>query len=216
MSRELQEFLTSKGIAGSRTTSNNPQGNGQVERTNGTIWKAITAALKSRGLPIKYWQIVLHDALHSIRSLLCTTTNATPHERLFNYTRRSSTGTSVPSWLCGPGSVLLKRHVRMSKTEPLVDEIELLHANPLYALIKYPNGKVDSVSIRHIAPVDSEPNCVQLSQEINDHIPQCPESTEPTQEYASGPVQEGVGDSSRKPSSALPPQHETSERGSCT
>ena len=119
MSRELCEFLTSKGIARSRTTSYNPQGNGQTERYNGIIWRAITMALKSRDLPTKCWQIVLPDALHSIRSLLSTATNVTPHERLFNFARRSTTGGSLPTWLCMPGPVLLKRHVRHSKAEPL-------------------------------------------------------------------------------------------------
>ena len=52
MSRELQQFLTGKGVATSRTTSYNPSGNGQVERFNGTIWKAISTALKSKNLPV--------------------------------------------------------------------------------------------------------------------------------------------------------------------
>lgn len=108
MSTELREFLMSKGIACSRTTSYNPQGNGQAERFNGTIWKAISMALKSRELPTKLWQVVLPDTLHSIRSLLSAATNATPHERMFNFTRRSSSGQSIPSWLCEPGTVLLK------------------------------------------------------------------------------------------------------------
>ena len=156
MSKELQDFLTSKGIAYSRTTSYNPQGNGQAERFNGTIWKAITAGLKSRGLPTQNWQSVLPDALHSIRSLLNVTTNATPHERLFTYNRRSSTGASVPSWLCQPGPVLLKRQVRASKTDPLVDEVELLQSNPHYVHIRYPDGREDTVSTRHLAPAGSE------------------------------------------------------------
>ena len=46
MSQELKDFLHNKGIATSRTTSYNPAGNGQVERLNGTIWQAITFALK--------------------------------------------------------------------------------------------------------------------------------------------------------------------------
>ena len=88
MSREFLEFLMCKSVASSRTTSYNPQGNGQTESYNGIIWKAITMALKSRNLPPKCWQIVLPDALHSIRSLLSTATNVTPHERLFNFARR--------------------------------------------------------------------------------------------------------------------------------
>ena len=61
MNRELHEFLSNKGISSSRTTSYNPQGNGQVEKYNGIIWKTITAALISRGLPSMYWQVVLPD-----------------------------------------------------------------------------------------------------------------------------------------------------------
>ena len=85
MSSELKNFLLQKGISTSRTTSYNPAGNGQIERLNGTLWKAIILALKTKGLPMSYWQEVLLDALHSIRSLLGTATNATPHERMFSY-----------------------------------------------------------------------------------------------------------------------------------
>ena len=108
MSTEPKEFFHNKNIATSRTTSYNPTGNGQVERCNGIIWKTITLALKTQQLPTKYWQEVLRDALHSIRSLLCTATNSTPRERLFNFQRRSTSGQSIPSWLTTPGPVLLK------------------------------------------------------------------------------------------------------------
>ena len=160
MSRELLEFLMSKGIASSRTTSYNPQGNGQTERYNGIVWKAIIMALKSRNLPPKCWQIVLPDALHSIRSLLSTATNVTPHERLFNFARRSTAGGSVPTWLCAPGPILLKRHVRHSKSEPLVDQVELLQANPQYAHVRYPDGRETTVSLRHLAPTGEVPASV--------------------------------------------------------
>ena len=95
-------------------------------------------ACKSKNLPIKYWQEVLPDVLHSIRSLLCTATNETPHECLFWFARRSTSGSAVPTWLATPGPVLLKRHVRTSKTEPLDDEVELLRANINYAHIQLP------------------------------------------------------------------------------
>jgi len=36
--------------------------------------------LKSRGLDISKWKLVLSDVLHAERSLLCTATNATLHE----------------------------------------------------------------------------------------------------------------------------------------
>ena len=152
MSEELRQFLLSKGIATSRTTPYNPACNGQVEKYNGTVWKAITMALATRWLPVSHWQDVLPDALHSVRSLLCTATNCTPHERFFKYDRRSSCGGSVPTWLSTPGPVLLKRHIRASKTDPLVDEVELLQANPQYAHIRHTDGRESTVSIRHLAP----------------------------------------------------------------
>ena len=55
-----------------------------------------------------------------------------------------------------PGPVFLKRHVRNSKYEPLVDEVDLLEANPDYAHVRFPNGRETTVSIRHLAPVGSE------------------------------------------------------------
>uniref|UniRef100_A0A5S6QZ39 Integrase catalytic domain-containing protein n=1 Tax=Trichuris muris TaxID=70415 RepID=A0A5S6QZ39_TRIMR len=49
MTRDLKEFFTGMGVACSKTTSYNPQGNGQEERRVGVIWKAVTLTLKSRG-----------------------------------------------------------------------------------------------------------------------------------------------------------------------
>ena len=153
MSSELKNVLLQKGISISRTTSYNPAGNGQIERLNGTLWKAIILALKTKGLPTSYWQEVLLDALHSIRSLLCTATNATPHQRMFSYQRKSTSGVSIPSWLTTPAPVLLKRHVRNSKYDPLVDEVNLLEANRQYAHVQFPDGREDTVSIKHLAPL---------------------------------------------------------------
>jgi len=79
-------LLRERDIACSRTSVYNAPGNGQCERYNGIIWTAIKLAIKSRKLDIAQWECVLPDALHSIRSLLCTATNATPHERLFHFT----------------------------------------------------------------------------------------------------------------------------------
>ena len=152
MSTELRQFLTSRGISCSRTTPYNPEGNGQVEKGNHTIWRGILLSLRSKQLPNSHWQEVLPDVLHSIRTLLCTATNCTPHERMFQFQRKSGTGTSLPTWLSILGPVLLRRFVRHSKQEPLVDEVELLEANPQYAFIRYANGKESTVSIKDLAP----------------------------------------------------------------
>ena len=74
MSKELRDYLNSKGIACSRTTPYHPEGNGLVERYNGIVWKTVSLGLKSHNLPVTQWEAVLPDALHAIRSLLCTAT----------------------------------------------------------------------------------------------------------------------------------------------
>lgn len=103
---------------------------------NGTIWRTITLVLKDKGLPLTSWEAVLPDALHSIRSLLCTARNVTPHERLFNYNRKSTTGSTIPSWLSSPVPVYAKQHVRNSKFDLIVEKAELIEANPGYAFVR--------------------------------------------------------------------------------
>ena len=185
MSDELKSFLSSKGIASSRTTPYHPQGNGLVEKSNGTIWKAVTMALKTKSLPQSCWQLVLPDVLHSIRTLLCTSTNQTPHERLFAFPRRSGTGISIPTWLATPGRVLLRRFVRTSKQDPLVDEVELLQANNHYALVKFPGGREGTVSTRDLAPMGHENpteeiNINKLDVQGSEHVPKLKEGCEMT------------------------------------
>jgi len=148
MSAELKQFLYAHGIATSRMTGYNPQGNGQVERYNGVIWKAVTLALKSRGLGPEQWEIALPNALNSIRSLLCTSINATPHERMFTHQRRHTSDQSGPNWLTYPGTVFMKRPVRQSKYEPMVEKVELIDANPEYAHVRLPDGRETTVSVR--------------------------------------------------------------------
>ena len=151
MSHELKQYLLSKNVATSRSTPYNPQCNGQVEKLNDTLWRSITMALQSRGLPQSNWQDVLPDALHSIRSLLCTATNTTPHERLFLFQRKSTSGTSVPTWLTEKDTALLKRNVRVSKQEPLCDEVQILNVNPNYAHIRTADGQEKTVSLSKLS-----------------------------------------------------------------
>ena len=96
-------------------------------------------------------------ALHSIRSLLCTATNETPHERFFAHERRSAKGFTMPSWLLTPGRVLMKKNVRASKYDPLVEEVELLEANHHYAHVRYEDGRETTVSTRQLAPKGESP-----------------------------------------------------------
>lgn len=152
MSNDLKTFLNSRGVATSRTTPYNPQGNGQIERLNGTLWQTISLNLRSRNMPLHQWENILNDSLHCVRSLLCTATNQTPHERMFIHCRKSTNGLSMPTWLMTNGKVLMKRYVRQSKYDPLVQEVDLVDVNPNFAVVRLPNGNEETVSLRHLAP----------------------------------------------------------------
>ena len=150
LSHETQNYLLGKSIATSKTSRYNPRGNGQVEKLNGTLWKAVQVTLHSRKLKPSDWESVLPDALHSIRSLLCTATNETPHERMFSYSRKSTSGKTVPSWV-KPGPVYVRNHTRRSKNDPPVVSATLLHANPSYAHMHLSSGTETTVSLRDIS-----------------------------------------------------------------
>ena len=96
------------------------------------------------------------EALNSIRTLLCTATNQTPHSRFFNFDRRSHHGKSLPEWLCKPGPVLLRKFVRSGKNDDLVRKVDLIEANPMYARIRYRDGRESNVSLRDLARCPNE------------------------------------------------------------
>ena len=48
--------------------------------------------------------------------------------------------------------VLLKRLVRKSKYDPLVDEVDLTDVNTEYAHVRFSDGKESTVSSRHLTP----------------------------------------------------------------
>ena len=152
-SNELHQFLLRNGVAKTRTSPYRPQGNGQCERTNGTILKAVNLALHTFGLDKTKWAKVLDAALGSIRSLFCTTTNSTPHDRFFTFQRSSITGTDLPEFLLQPGETILHRcHVR-AKGDPLVEQVKLVQTiSPHYAQVEYQDGRTDTVSTHHLAP----------------------------------------------------------------
>ena len=159
MSKSMKEFLIGSGIATSRTTPYHPRGNGQCEKFNGTIWRSIKLYLNSHGLPDSHWERVLPIALHSIRSLLCTATNNTPHERMFTHQRRAGTfggAKALPTWLTSPGKVFLRNFERSCKNSPLVKQVDLIEANHHYAHVRMPDGREDTVSTRDLAPYPRE------------------------------------------------------------
>ena len=164
LSEETQNYQLGKSIATSKTSRYNPQCNGQVEKLNGTLWKAVQVTLHAKKLQPSDWEQVLPDALHSIRSLLCTATNETPHERMFNFTRKSTSGKTIPSWV-KPGPIYVRNQPRRSKNDPVVTAATLIHANPQSAHIRLPSGVETTVSLRDVARhPDSE---VELNESSN-------------------------------------------------
>ena len=73
----------------------------------------------------------------------------------FGFHRRSPCGSSLPTWLPAPGNVMLRRFVRNSKNDLLVDEIELTRVNPAYAHIRYPDGRESTVFLKDLSPCPS-------------------------------------------------------------
>ena len=54
-----------------------------------------------------------------------------------------------------PSPVLHRRFVRTSKSDPLVDKVELIDVNPAFACVRYTDGRESSVSLRDFAPCPS-------------------------------------------------------------
>ena len=61
----------------------------------------------------------------------------------------------LPSWLTTSGNVMLRRYVRHTKNDPLVDEVELTDVNPTYAHIRYSDGRESTVSLKDLSPCPS-------------------------------------------------------------
>ena len=70
----------------------------------------------------------------------------------FIFQRRSTTGTSLPSWMTTGSKAFIKRFVRHSKSDPLVDEVKIIHVNRNYAQVRCPNGREMTVSLRNLVP----------------------------------------------------------------
>ena len=66
----------------------------------------------------------------------------------------------------------MKRNVRRSKYEPVVDEIELIEANPHYAHVRFPDGRETTVSTKQLAPAGTEPE--RISYDAVDLLPNEP------------------------------------------
>ena len=76
-------------------------------------------------------------------------------------------GRSLPNWLLQPGPVLLRRFVR-TKNQPLVDVVELVEANPNFAIVKFSDGRESTVSVTDLAP---SPTREVEANEIDPYVP---------------------------------------------
>ena len=108
-----------------------------------------------------------------------------------------------------PGPVFVKRHARKSKHDPLVDEAELIEANPEYAYVRLKSGHETTVSLCELAPCRSNqtvsnhdndvhlakhprssvPEVVQPSNDNNVHLTKQPQSSVPEVVQPSNKVQ---------------------------
>ncbi|KRX21482.1 hypothetical protein T07_1365 [Trichinella nelsoni] len=119
------------------------------------------------------------QALHLLRTLLSTATNATPHVRLFGYPSRTPTDTSL-----------------------LLEEVELLEANPKYAHVRLTNGRETTVSLKHLAPAGGK--CVAEDGNPNE-----------TQVGTGAPCEEG-GKGEKPDANYLTPENSESEEDTAT
>ena len=55
---------------------------------------------------------------------------------------------------------MLRRFVRHSKTEPLVDEVQIMDVNPSYAYIRYSDGRKSTVSLKDLSPCPASPKAI--------------------------------------------------------
>nr|XP_039261686.1 uncharacterized protein LOC120337851 [Styela clava] len=177
MSAELRDFLLKRGVATSQSSPYHPIGNSQVERFNGIIWKAVRLCLRTYNLPITHWEYVLPKALQSLRSLLCTAVNATPHELFFNFQHRSPSGHSLPTWLCESKHAFLRKFVRSHKNDDLVEQVELKNVNPAYARVRFSDGRESTVSLRDLSPCPVSQRSSSHDRESQDFSPEDSETS---------------------------------------
>ena len=61
-----------------------------------------------------------------------------------------------------------QRRVKQRGHEPLVDEVKLLGVNPCYARVEFSNGRIDTVSLKHLDPPPLDTDLIEPPYQ---HIP---------------------------------------------
>ena len=70
----------------------------------------------------------------------------------FNFEHRSPNGKSLSAWLSHPGPVFLRKFAKVNKYDDSVQEVQLLHANPSYATVRFKDGRESNVLQKDLAP----------------------------------------------------------------
>ena len=79
----------------------------------------------------------------------------------------------------------MKRNVCQSKYDPLVDEVDLIEANPQYAHIRLPDGQETTVSTKQLAPPGDR------------HLQEIPSIEQPLETFENSNFNESIPDTNQ-------------------
>jgi len=157
---DFHSFLNSWNILKSRTTPYHPQGNGQVERMNGTLWKTLQLRLLQNKKAPNEWESELPFALSNIRLFPSRSLSyKSPHDAFFQFSRRSTLDDIPmkkdkikhfvqPDWLKEGNIVLFKKHNDEKLMPVRVNKI----LSPYHLQVTFPqNGRMDTISSRFVS-----------------------------------------------------------------
>lgn len=156
ISKEVSHYLMNLRVVMTHSTLYHQQGNVQCKKENGTIWSVVRMTPKSRGRLESQWEFVLDTVFHSIKSLLCTVINRMPNEKFFSYPRKTFNGYSSPTLLSQAGTDLVQKYVYLSKSDPVVEQMELISTIPQYAWKCSLDGQEALVFTKDLAPAVME------------------------------------------------------------
>ena len=151
--RELKNYLFRKGIATSHSSIYHPQGNSQVERYNGIIWRSIRLALKSHGLDITKWKAYCLMCYICLGLCCVLQPMLHPTSNCLTFTESLVLDIHCLPWLTETGPVYLRNFNPAGKNDDLVRKVELTEANPCFARVKFANGRESTVSLKDLAPI---------------------------------------------------------------
>ena len=174
VSTEFPNFCLQNGVATSKTTPYFPQGNGQNERYNGSVRKAVQCLLHSTYRPPSDWECVLQSALSSSRTLIITATKESPHDRFVCFKRGElliRPFSSAP-WLRADTPAYLRKFVEAKDQAPVVP-VQISEVISLHLVrVSFGDGRVDTVSpsdlSRRPPDVDNEETISQSGGQYKD------------------------------------------------